>query len=159
MSIAKDNTIQPVGLIRNELEIPIAAPAVQVWKAMTEEIDNWWNEEFYFTKEPRTIQLEARLGGRLYEQGSDGSGLIWYHVVAIDPGKTLTLAGPFAPPYAGPAYATLHLALEPRGDEKTLFRMSESVFGHIHEGMKSSLEDGWKLLFQQGLKAHVERAG
>jgi uncharacterized protein YndB with AHSA1/START domain len=147
---------EDVGLVRSELELSIGAPIETVWKAMTSDVASWWDEGFYFTGKPHTIQLDARIGGRLYETGAGGDALSWGEVVAIQPGRSITFGGPFAPPYAGPAYATLHLALEARGDV-TVFRLSQSVFGHIHEGMSSSLQQGWNTLFG-GLKAHVEKA-
>lgn len=153
--MSKDN--DEVGLVRNELEIPIAAPIAEVWRAMIDDIGSWWDDGFYFTQKPRTIKLEARIGGRLLETGANGDSLSWGQVIAVQPGRTITMGGAFAPPYSGPAYSTLHLALEPDGDKRTVFRLSQSVFGHIHEGMKKSLQEGWTLLFEKGLKTFVEK--
>lgn len=108
---------EEVGLVRSELQIPIAAPIEAVWKAMIDDISSWWDDGFYFTQKPRTIQLEAKIGGRLLETGANGDSLSWGEVIALQPGRTITMGGAFAPPYSGPAYSTLHLALEADGDE------------------------------------------
>jgi uncharacterized protein YndB with AHSA1/START domain len=143
-------------MIRNELEVPIEASSATVWQSLFEEIDAWWHPDFYMAGEPHHIAFEPKLGGRLYELTEQGSGLTWYQVIAIEPGKSVTLAGTFAPPFAGPATNTMHLSLEPKGDGQTVLRLSESVFGNVSEKMKTMLEEGWKQLFEGGLKKHVE---
>ena len=124
---------------------------------MVDNIDEWWNPDFFFTKAPHSIRLEAKPGGQFVETAEDGSFLVWGSVVAVQPGQSITLAGPFAPPYAGPGYTTLHLSLEEMEDgHSTKFQMLESVFGYIGENLKSSMASGWQLLFGEGLKPFAE---
>jgi hypothetical protein len=56
-----------------------------------------------------------------------------------------------------PAHTLLHLELEDKGG-RTILKLSESTIvkiGHCAEGTKL---DGWKRLFEIGLKGYAERA-
>lgn len=145
-----------VRAIRIELEIPINAPCERVWAALIDEIGVWWPKDFYVTPEPGQITLEARAGGRLFERGRSGSELLWFTVIAIDPGKSMDLVGSLTPAYGGPATTMLHLELEPHGDGATLFKVADDIFGHIGEKLRS-IEDGWRIIFHDNFKAFVER--
>lgn len=144
-----------VGLIRNELEIPIHAAPAEVWRALFDDVQSWWHPDFHMAGASSTIRFEPTLGGRLYETTEGGGGLCWYQVIALEPKRSVTMTGTMAPPFAGPSTTTMHIALEER-EGGTLLTLSESVFGHVSDEMKSSLEQGWRQLFEDGLKRHLE---
>ena len=64
--------VEPCGIARVELEIPIAAPPERVWRGMVEEIGAWWRPDFHVTAGGR-MTLEPRAGGRMYESGPGGA--------------------------------------------------------------------------------------
>lgn len=148
--------MQPTRIIRNALEIPMAASVARVWHALTEETDAWWREDFYLGRGPGRMRLEAEIGGRLYEEVDDGSALVWYNVVSLEPGGAIGLAGQFSPPLSGPAHASLELSLEPISLRETLFRLSETVSGVIDGDLQRTLLDGWSSLFEDGLGRYAE---
>ncbi len=156
MTTESTDSATQVGAMRIELEIPINAPPERVWAALIDEIGVWWPKDFYATAEPGPITLEARAGGRLFERGRGGSELLWFTVIAIDPGKSLDLVGSLTPAYGGPATTMLHLELEPNGDGATLFKVSDDIFGRIGDNLQS-IKDGWRIIFHDNLKPFVER--
>ncbi len=141
-------------LDRVELEIEIAAATGKVWHALVEETTHWWPRDFY-TGPAQGFHLEARIGGRVYEDWGDGAGVIWYHVFAINPGVSLDLNGAMGVPY-GPAFTLLHLELAAHG-KGTMLKISDSTFG-VGGGGPAKL-DGWQQVFGGGLKPHVEMGG
>jgi hypothetical protein len=56
-----------------ELEIEIAASPRRVWKPLTEETPFWWPRDFYTKPKAKGFHIEAKLGGKMYEDcGGDG---------------------------------------------------------------------------------------
>ena len=142
---------------RVELEIPINADRETVWKGLTEEIGEWWPQEFFITEKSR-FTLEPRLGGYMFEDAGDGTGAIWFQVRGIIPFQRLYLEGHIAPPYGGPATSLVTITLEEK-EGGTLFKLSDSLFGVIPPDRTSSMDEGWKQIFEQGLKKYLESRG
>jgi DNA-binding transcriptional ArsR family regulator/uncharacterized protein YndB with AHSA1/START domain len=139
-----------------ELEITIHGSIERVWKALVEETTFWWSKEFYTSQKTKSFQIEPKLGGKMYEDFGDGAGVIWYEIFAINPPHSLDLKGYLAVPY-GPAFSLLHLELKASG-KKTVLMLSDSTIGLSTDSGKTKL-DGWKLLFEEGLKTYVENQG
>jgi len=145
------------GIIRLELEIPIDAPRREVWRMLTEEVHQWWPRDFYASADPRGMRFDATLGGRLYEEAADGGGVVWYTVIAVTPGASVDLAGHLTAAYGGPAQTLLRLALREQG-RGTVLELSDSVVGNVGDRTAATLEEGWRALFEAGLKQFVEAA-
>jgi uncharacterized protein YndB with AHSA1/START domain len=144
-----------LGLIRLDLEFPIAAPRERVWQALVAETGRWWRKDFYMGNAVQPIVFEARPGGRLYEDWGQGAGLLWYSVLCIEPPSSLDLVGHLTPAFGGPATSMLHLALKDTGAH-TVLQLSDSVFGRVSEDSAARLREGWQLLYGEGFKPYVE---
>ncbi|HVL67445.1 MAG TPA: metalloregulator ArsR/SmtB family transcription factor [Vicinamibacterales bacterium] len=144
-------TPQTSTLERVEIEIDIAAPPAAVWDALTKETTLWWPTDFY-TGPATGFHMEPRIGGRLFEDWGDGAGVIWYEIFALNPGVSIDLQGSMGVPY-GPAISLLHLELEARGDA-TRLKVSDATFGAGADC--AAKESGWRRVFAEGLKRHVE---
>ncbi len=142
------------GIAQVELEIPIAAPIAHVWKALTEQVELWWPPDFFASAEPLRMKFDARLGGLLYEERVHGGGVVWYTVIALDPGVSVTLVGHMTPAFGGPATTILRLALREQG-EGTILELSDAVFGKVGTGTAN--EEGWRALFEKAFKEFVEQ--
>jgi len=149
--------LEAASIHQYELEIEIGAPVARVWESLTDEVDAWWLPDFRAAGTDSVVRLDARPGGLLMETLPDGSGLVWYTVQMTQPGKTLYLVGHEAPDWGGPRISMLKLALESRG-EGTVLRVSDTRMGRI-DPESSATEQGWRQLFSDGLKRHVENAG
>jgi DNA-binding transcriptional ArsR family regulator/uncharacterized protein YndB with AHSA1/START domain len=142
----------PAMIQRVELQVPIAAPPADVWRALVDETTLWWPRDFY-TGPARGFHIEPRLHGRVFEDWGDGNGVVWYQVFAISPGKSLDLSGCMAVPY-GPAMTLLHIELVAEG-KGTVLKVSDSTIGDVHGGAAAKT-DGWRQVFEGGLKSYVE---
>ena len=145
------------GMARIELEVAIAASPARVWKALVEEAGRWWPKDFYSGPDPKGFFIEARPGGRMYEDWGDGAGRLWATVIGVEPGKMLELAGVLTPEFGGPATTLFRFALKASG-KGTVLQVSDTVFGRRSDALATNLKDGWKQLFEGALKPFVEAA-
>ncbi len=137
-----------------ELSITIPVSLEESWRIFTTEIDAWWHTDFYATSNHLRIVLEPIVGGRLYEDTGNGSGLLWYTVISIDPPHTITLSGNLAPPYGGPALSLLYIRFEPIDEKNTVMHIVDSIIGTVGE---YDLREGWRVLFEDGFKRYIEK--
>jgi uncharacterized protein YndB with AHSA1/START domain len=145
------------GVVEVELEITIQAKPSKVWKALVSETSRWWRKDFFTSPAAKGFVIEPKLGGRVYEDWGDGSGLMWYTVAGIDPQRSLSLQGHLTSAFGGPASTLLQIQLEAAG-ATTVVRISDTIFGRVTDEKLAQTREGWKLLFDSGLRAHVEGA-
>ena len=136
------------------MDIAIGATPERVWKALTEETDGWWRKDFYAGASTQAFRFEARVGGRVFEEGANASGLLWYTVIAIDPPRSVDLSSQLAAKFGGPALSMLRLDLLPDGTG-TLLKLSDLILGPSTD--PNCKRDGWRLLLEEGLKVYLER--
>jgi uncharacterized protein YndB with AHSA1/START domain len=151
-------TTQPgsgVGVARAEVEVTLGAPRERVWKALVEEAGQWWPRDFYVGKAPKGFIIEARPGGRVYEDWGNDGGALWYTVLVVEAPGLLELAGFLTPAFGGPATTTARVTLREVGDT-TVVKVEEAVFGRVDEHTVPRLREGWRTLMGQALKGHVE---
>jgi len=147
------DTAKAATLTHVELEIDIEASPAKVWSSLTQETTDWWPKEFY-TGPAKGFHLEARIGGRLYEDWGGGGGVIWYQVFALNPGVSLDLQGNLAVPF-GPGISILHLEVAPQGHGTRLMIRDSTIGTAADHKVK---EMGWREVFGDGLKRFVEAA-
>jgi DNA-binding transcriptional ArsR family regulator/uncharacterized protein YndB with AHSA1/START domain len=138
-----------------ELELVIQAPRERVWQAIVKEIGKWWRKDFYVHENARFV-LEANPGGRLYEDAGNGAGGLWGSIMNIAPPKWLQWVGHLAPQYGGPATSIVDLRLE-EFEGATKLYLTDALFGRLQEEAQKQIYEGWRLLFEEGLKTFVER--
>ena len=139
------------------LEIPIEATIEEVWQGLTSGLASWWPDDGYAGGDSgkRKMILEAEPGGRMYESWDSGGGLLWGHVVTIEPQEMLQLVGHTFPKWGGPTmwYGTWELST--KGNE-TVLRYSETAIGRVEEENRAQTKKGWQWLLGGALKAHLE---
>jgi uncharacterized protein YndB with AHSA1/START domain len=146
-----------VGVARAEVEVTLGAPRERVWKALVEEPGQWWPRDFYVGQTPKGFIIEARPGGRVYEDWGNDGGALWYTVLVVEAPGLLELAGFLTPAFGGPATTTARVTLREQGGS-TVVKVEEAVFGRVDENTVPRLREGWRTLMGQALKAHVESA-
>lgn len=147
---------ETASVVQIELVIEMEAERGRVWRSLVNDIGAWWPGEFLCTPRSGGIRIEARPGGRVYEENAEGGGMVWYTVVSIDPGTSMYWMGVIAPPWGGPCSTVVWLRLEdsPRGTRLTIL---DSLIGRVGPGQVKAMKDGWTQIFGGGLKAFVER--
>ncbi|MCK6459242.1 MAG: SRPBCC domain-containing protein [Planctomycetes bacterium] len=144
-----------MNLIEHTLEIGIAAPPPRVWKALTGQVSSWWHPRFFTREGALAFVVEPHVGGRLYEDWGDGTGLLWYTVAGVTENELLQLWGDIDSRHGGPArlHTTFRLRAEGNG---SVLRLEECAFGKVDEKLRKSLEKGWRILIDGCLKVFVE---
>lgn len=141
------------GMGQAELEIPIQATRQRVWEALTQETSKWWS--FYTNNAAKQFIIEPKLGGRVYEDWGNGSGVLWFTVLAVDPPSSLSMTGLVTPAWGGPAESFVQFTLKASG-KQTILQISNTVFGKVLDEKQSQAKEGWKMLLDDGLKQYVE---
>ena len=151
----KKTPVKSITSATHRLSLEIARPHLAVWKAFSGDIHSWWPKDFYATQSPQRIVFEVKPGGRLYEDSGKGNGLVWYQVIALDAPNSITMSGFIAPPFGGPAASLLNVSFSARSKSATAMEVTDSTFGCL--GDASATAEGWRLLFEDGFKAWIER--
>lgn len=155
--IANNAPPSDASVVTVEMELQIDAPLDRVWTAILNEPARWWPVEHRICGPSGKMTFEPKPGGRLFEEAADGGGLLWYTVLAIAPGDSLTLAGYIAPPWGGPATSLLRLAVKAEKGG-TVLHVTDSLFGAVDQKFAASAQQGWQQILGNGLKKFVERA-
>lgn len=137
------------------LTYKIEAPLARVWKVITEEAGSWWDSDFAALPGSGGVKLEARLGGRLYEETPDGKALEWARVIAVNPPVSIDFQGIMTPSFGGPTITTVQLSLaEVEGG--TELTMTDGLIGRVTDEGLAQMGIGWDFLFGTKLKAYAE---
>ncbi|CAN5660964.1 hypothetical protein BH09PLA1_BH09PLA1_35370 [soil metagenome] len=143
--------------IHVRLEVAINATPARVWSAIVNDSSKWWPRSFYTGPDPKGFIFEPQLGGQVYEDWGNDTGLVWYDVIGVDPERSLLLRGQLTAQYGGPAMTFLEIKLEATGESTTL-KLHDNVFGVIGEKTQAAMTEGWKILMEESLKKFVEQA-
>lgn len=139
--------------VRIESELRIEAPAVRVFKALTEEQHDWYPYN-YGGPRVRTIVFEPRVGGACYEDWGDGAGQFYGTITHYDPPRAFTLRGGLA----GGTVLDNAFTLVERPDGSTIVQHSMTAFGELSDDDMHGIRTHGNLsLFTDHLRAWVER--
>jgi uncharacterized protein YndB with AHSA1/START domain len=148
-------TAQDCSTARIELETLVAAPVNKVWQTIIERPNDWWVAEMRCVSADSIVSLRAEAGGTLTETSPSGASLLWFTVIAVEPEHSLNLAGMVAPPFGGPYQGCLLIQLkEAAGGTRVKF--TNTMIGRIDEAALPSIDAGWRLLLDTGIKACTE---
>jgi len=149
-----DQPAGAAGIVDVALEWPVEASVQRVWEALFERVENWWPAAHRAVGGGAVMSFEPRLGGQLREARADGGGLAWYEIIALEPLRSVDLAGHLATRYGGPASSLLHIEFVPGArDGTTILKLTDSVFGRIGPNLRASLGEGWQAILGEGLVA------
>jgi hypothetical protein len=153
--MGEDDKVQTrqAGVVDVALEWPVAASVQKVWKALFEQPQSWWPAAHRAVGGDAVMRFAPELGAQLREEGP-GGGLVWYQVIAIEPMRSVDLAGHLAARYGGPASSLLHIEIVPGAEEgSSVLKLTDSVFGRIGPELRASLTSGWQAIVGEGLVA------
>ena len=139
------------------IEMKLNAGKLRTWTALTQEISGWWKRDFKNKSKTIDFVLESKLGGLMYENAGDNQGLVWASVIGLDAPNSLQLKGHLSPEHGGPAISFTKIELEEKDADSTVLKLSDTVFGSITQALQSELSEGWKSIFEQGLKPYLEQ--
>lgn len=150
---------RPAHIASLQVEVRIAATTEAVWRALTDDLAQWWPRSFYCGSSSRpdatsTIHLEAWPGGRMWEDWGNGEGLLWGTIQNLVIGQRLEFVGHVGTAWGGPSTLSGAYVLEADGDG-TRLQLLESSFGFVPDTTVADKHTGWTFLLGN-LKAHLE---
>ena len=153
--LTKQLIMEQSQVTRIELEISINASIENTWHSLINDIGSWWRKDFYTSPKTKDFILEARPGGKMYEDYGNDEGLVWAEVIVLDSPNVLELKSHLSPAYGGPVFSFLRLALE-SSESGTTLKLSDVGVGKMSEAAMGQIKEGWKLLFDDGFKSFIE---
>ncbi|MHC4977301.1 MAG: SRPBCC family protein [Planctomycetota bacterium] len=142
-------TTEPtVGQFHIQMEREFSADRERLFEAITSEIHSWW---FGCSHEGAVMKIEPFVGGRFYEDGGDGRGVLWAHVADYFPGEKLVLIGPIG--VRKPCQSVVTFEFE-EADGGCVLRFRHRGAGLIDPDYGTDYEAGWVELFDS-LAKHV----
>lgn len=134
-----------------ELDTEVKASSQRVFAALTKGIASWWGPPYFEGKDAFNIKLEAKVGGRLWEQWDyskgDQEGALLGTVVAINPPEYLRLSGSFGMhEHVAHSFLTFRLTY---ANGVTTVSLRHSVLGVVSDELKDRYTSGWKDLMSR----------
>ncbi len=147
--------INKMNVVQVKLETTINENLQTVWDCLVNDTAKWWRKDFYTNQKTKGFHIEARLGGRAYEDFGEEEGLTWSEVIGVDSPNSIQFKGLLAPDFGGPAISYISIQLSPNG-EGTIFKLTDTLFGAIDEASASQIETGWKMIYEEAFKKYVQ---
>lgn len=150
-----------IGAVTIRQQVELRALRDEVWGALTDGIDHWWAHRVSPLDDSK-MHLEAKPGGRFWEEWGDGDGALWGVVTFLHDPELLRIEGALGA-NAG-VHGTIEIELEPVGteieaperEESTVLSLTHTMFGNLGPSEYGPLyADGWSELWTR-LKAYVE---
>jgi len=77
--------------------VTIKAAPDRVYKALVDEVGQWWESSHTFSGDAKNLSITATPGGCFCEKLPNGGGVIHAQIVYVAPGETLRMAGAIGP--------------------------------------------------------------
>ena len=141
------------------IEVPCGQE--KAFKVFVEEMGSWWPLDKRAMslmqgdgKPAKTVQVEAKLGGRIVEIGQDDTEFHWGTFTSYDPHDSLAMDFHMGLP---PEQASLvEVRFTALAEDRTRVELTQSnweAFGDMAEMMRKGYGSGWVIIFEQGYKA------
>ncbi|PLT27933.1 SRPBCC domain-containing protein [Peribacillus deserti] len=149
----KGGNIEKMNDFRIEQEIFIDGPRDEVFKALTERVEDWW--EFRLAPKGASSQFsfDPVPGGQFVEKWGGNEGAVWGNVYFVNAPEEIRLYGHLGMQGAVNSAYTYRL-LEKEGG--TLLQLSHTASGMIQENWEQDHSKGWEYLLGTLLKNYVE---
>lgn len=142
-----------IGSFQIEQEVIINASRERVFKALTEEINDWW--AFRLGTKDTTLTFEPKLNGLFFEDWGNGQGVIWGTVIYCMENEEIRLNGLLG--MEGAVNSNYTYKLEDRG-VSTILKLSHQAVGLLEPEWEEAHRHGWNELLGKHLKEYVERS-
>ncbi len=133
--------------------IVVEVPVDRAFSVFTDDIGTWWPPEHHIIEAPLSrMVFEPRVGGHVYDVGTDGSECRWSRVLAYEPPRRVVFTWDINMQWqveSDPAKASeIEVRFVPEGDAHTRVELTHRHLdrhGEGWEGMRDAVADpnGW----------------
>ncbi|WP_409251634.1 SRPBCC domain-containing protein [Bacillus sp. SCS-153A] len=138
-----------------EQETLIHAPREQVYKALTEKVESWWEFRLSPEGKPSSLSLNPVPGGQFLEKWNEIDGAVWGTVYYVNAPEEIRIQGHLGMQGAVNSAYTYRLSEE---DGVTALQLSHTASGLIEDDWEDSHRKGWEYLLGTLLKNYVEKS-
>ncbi|HVY87168.1 MAG TPA: hypothetical protein VG943_18695 [Caulobacterales bacterium] len=136
--------------------VDVRRSAHDAFRIFTEEVARWWPMETHtrarsaqgqFTK---SVVIEPRVGGRVYEMLQDGAELDWGRVSAYEPGALFAMQWSLGKPLENASLVSVRF--EPLSDQSCRVTLTHENWERLGADAKSSRDayaNGWATVFEK----------
>ena len=154
-------TMTDVAVVKS---VTVEAPIERAFDLFTREIGTWWPEDHHILQaDLAEMVFEPRVGGHIYDRGTDGSECRWARVLAYDPPNRVVFSWDISLQWqleTDPAKTSeIEVRFRTEGPDRTFVELEHrnlSRHGAGYEAMRAAVgsEGGW----QRGLDAFAAAA-
>lgn len=137
------------------IEIQINAPLAKVWDILLNRTSDWWPKDFLCHEGSKALKMEPFVGGRIYEETSDGKSLLWGTLVNIHPNKTLEFIGHSTPQFGGPSLNMGRYEISQADESTTTLQFTNAILGNCSDEGEQMVTEGWNYLLN-AFKSYAE---
>lgn len=118
--------------VSHRLETPVAPK--DVYRVITEHIDQWWNPDHSWSKEAANLRVRAEPGGCFCERLPDGGFVEHLHIIYLAPGQEIRFDGTLGPLQGMPVSGRMIWRIDPT-ESGSAITFTYMVFGHPEGGL------------------------
>lgn len=137
-------------LVKIETEIRIRASRENVFRAFTDDYDEWWPHRY---KPDSKCTVDARPGGYIFEHFASGGGAVTGTIVYIDSPSKMIGSGPSSLLRGFESFSSM--SFEEDGED-TILKRSMELWGDVTEEDEKMFREGTRLLMELALKGYLE---
>lgn len=115
-------------------QLRLSASPKQAYRALTRDVQHWWDAEHTYSGRAKNLRLQAKAGGCFCELLADGGSVEHMRVIFAQPGKRLRLSGGLGPLQGLAVAGVMDFTFTPLGDETVLsysYRVSGANFAGL----------------------------
>jgi uncharacterized protein YndB with AHSA1/START domain len=141
-----------------KVALSIQAAPDTVYRALVQNIGDWWDRAHTFSRDSRNLSIEAKPMGCFCERLPNQGGVRHMEVVFVAPVKSLVLHGALGPLQSTAATGSMSIEFSP-ADGGTKLLVTYSVAGYLPSGMNTWAVPVDSVVTQQftRLKNYVEK--
>jgi hypothetical protein len=153
-SVSATPKAEPMNAFSFEVKLTLPGKPPEIFDAATGDISGWWDHTF--SKTPKALVLEPRMGGSFMEVFDDlGNGARHAAVITCDRPKLIRFEGPLG--LAGRAVQMVHTySFEAVGNDSTRMTLSVQGQGAASDTLGGVVEGAWKHFLIERFKPYVE---
>ena len=143
-----------------EKSVLVRCDPARAFAAFTAEIAQWWPMQSHSMAQAqtRTVAIEPRVGGRIYETAADGTDSDWGRILTWSPPAGFSMTwhpGRAADPHT---IVELSFAAEGSATRVRLVHRGWEALGARAEAARESYDGGWETVFVRDFGGYLGRA-
>lgn len=142
-----------------EKSVLVRCGPVQAFAAFTAEIAQWWPMQTHSVAQAQTrsVAIEPRVGGRIYETAADGTESDWGRILVWSPPHGFsTTWHPGRPPDLH-TVVELSFAAEGSATRVHLIHRGWEALGANAQAARDNYDGGWEIVFVRDFGTHAGR--